>query len=84
MISDLKDVSCIHVVNNLDFGGGGSVIFCVDLKNNTLLSSYRDLETNKLRVLFSCTYTAFLKGFNHWLYRSVGWLCRNVSWWAGS
>ena len=39
MISDLKDVAFIYVVNNLDFGGGDFVIFCVDLKNNTLLSS---------------------------------------------
>ena len=62
MISDLKDVSCIHVVNNLDLD---FVIFCVDPKNNTLLSSSRDLETDKLRVLFSCIYTAFPKGFNH-------------------
>ena len=39
MISDLKDVAFIYVVNNLDFGGGDFVIFCVDSKNNTLLSS---------------------------------------------
>ena len=77
MISDLKDVAFIYVVNNLDLD---FLIFCVDPKNNTLLSSKRDLDTDKLKVLFSCTYTAFLKGFNHWLYRSVGWLCRNVSW----
>jgi len=65
MISDLKDVSFIYIVNNLDLGRGDFVIFCVDPKNNTLLSSSRDLETDKLRVLFSCIYTAFPKGFNH-------------------
>ena len=48
MISDLKDVAFIYVVNNLDLGGGGFVIFCVDPKNNTLLSTSRDLETDKL------------------------------------
>ena len=40
-------------------------------------------ETDK-PIITLFLHIAFLKGFNHWLYRSVGWLCRNVSWWVGS
>ena len=62
MISDLKDVSCIHVVNNLDFGGGGVCDFlCLPKKQHLVVIVQRLRNKQTKSTLFFYIYCIYQK-----------------------